>query len=100
LADSIAAGFARRTGGINVEWLIEQLGPTAPAGDDVWQPIETAPKDGTLVLLLVDLDSGEDGDALQRPALGQMVEIGRRIGHNRSMRNVGEGEGEGWQCAG
>jgi hypothetical protein len=94
-ADSIAAGFARRTGGINVEWLIEQLGPTAPAGDDVWQPIETAPKDGTLVLLLVDY-SGEDGDHyIDDSADG----LGRTIGHNNDD-NVGEGEGEGWQFAG
>jgi hypothetical protein len=58
-----------------------------------WQPIETAPKNGTLLLLLVDYSEGDHWIDDEQSGLG------RTIGHNNDD-NVGEGEGEGWQFAG
>ena len=55
-----------------------------------WLPIETAPKDGTQLLLLVDFEDHSTED-VRGPA--------RTIGANNDD-NVGPGEGEGWQFAG
>lgn len=67
----------------------------AASGEVGWQPIESAPKDGTLVLLLVDY-SGDDADHwIDDRADG----TSRTIGHNNDD-NVGPDEAQGWQFAG
>jgi hypothetical protein len=57
---------------------------------NTWRPIETAPKDGTQVLLLVEFEEHATED-IPGPA--------RTIGANNDG-NVPPGEGEGWQFAG
>jgi hypothetical protein len=81
------------------QWWNMRFGPEAAdklealSGRISWQPIETAPRDGTLVLLLVDYSEGEHWIDDEPSGLG------RTIGHNND-ENVGEGEGQGWQFAG
>ena len=59
----------------------------APQPPDAWQPIETAPKDGTLLLLLV-----QDGDNTTEDEV-----VWRTIGSNTSDNTAEE---EPWQMAG
>lgn len=56
-----------------------------------WKPIDSAPKDGRLLLLLIKPD-------LEHPDITEDVDDGlsRTIGHN-SLENTGEDE---WQFAG
>ncbi len=57
------------------------------------RPIETAPKDSTIIRLLVDYSADEAEHPLEDDTLAWT------IGHN-SDDNVGDGEGSGWQFAG
>jgi Lar family restriction alleviation protein len=41
--DDIAAGFARATGGIDVDWLIQKLGPDPEAAKLEWRDMDSAP---------------------------------------------------------
>ena len=58
----------------------------------MWQPIETAPRDGTLLLLLVDAD--EDREDSNNPTEDAMAF--RTIGHN----NFAHDEEDAWRFAG